>query len=108
MMLFCLVNPGLNAPFNIEFDRTTDIVKFPEDFVANYLNAGNLLAMPGRYYFQRQLYWIQIYNVYRMYSQVNAGVGRHWRMYGLTLEKKHPAGTKPAGLTRTLSNFKAT
>ena len=73
MMLFCLVNPGLNAPFDIEFDRRTDIAEFPEDFVANYLNAGNLLAMPGRYYFQRQLYWNQIYNVYRMYSQVNAG-----------------------------------
>ena len=25
--LFCLVNPGLNAPFNIEFDKMTDICK---------------------------------------------------------------------------------
>ena len=30
--LFCLVNPGLNAPFDIEFDRMADITKFPEGF----------------------------------------------------------------------------
>ena len=42
--LFCFVNPGLNVPFDIEFDRMTDIPEFTENFIANYLDAGNLLA----------------------------------------------------------------
>ena len=28
MTLFCLVNPGLNAPIDTEFGRMTDIPKF--------------------------------------------------------------------------------
>ena len=43
--LVCLVNPGLNAQFDIEFDRMTDIPEFPEEFIANYLDADNLPAM---------------------------------------------------------------
>ena len=50
--LFCLVNLGLNAPFDIEFDRMTGIPEFPEEFVANYLDAGSLPAMSDRYYFR--------------------------------------------------------
>ena len=41
MTLFCLINSGLNAPFDVEFSRATDIPGFPEEFIANYLNAGN-------------------------------------------------------------------
>ena len=33
--LFCLVNPGLNAPFDIEFDTMTNIPAFPEELTAN-------------------------------------------------------------------------
>ena len=33
--LSCLVNPGLNAPFDSEFDRIADIPEFPEGFIAN-------------------------------------------------------------------------
>ena len=54
--LFCLVNPGLNAQFDIEFDRITDIPEFPEEFIASYSDTGNLPAMADRYYFQRQIY----------------------------------------------------
>ena len=43
--LFCLVSPGLNAQFDIEFNRMTDIPEFPEEFSANYPDAGNLPAM---------------------------------------------------------------
>ena len=43
--LFCLVNPGLNAQFDIEFNRMTYIPEFPEEFIANYPDAGNLPAM---------------------------------------------------------------
>ena len=43
--LVCLVNPGLNAQFDIEFDRMTDIPEFPEEFIANYLDADNFPAM---------------------------------------------------------------
>ena len=45
--LFCLVNPNprLNEASDIEFDRMTDISEFPEEFIANYLNDGNLSAM---------------------------------------------------------------
>ena len=50
--LFCLVNLGLNAPFDIEFDRMTGIPEFPEEFMANYLHAGSLPAMSDRYYFR--------------------------------------------------------
>ena len=50
--LFCLVNLGLNAPFDIEFDRMTGIPEFPEEFIANYLDAGSLPAMSDRYYFR--------------------------------------------------------
>lgn len=71
--LFCLVSPGLNAQFDIEFNRMTDIPEFPEEFSANYPDAGNLPAMADRYYFQRQIYWNQIYKAHRMRSQVNAG-----------------------------------
>ena len=35
----------------------TDISEFPEEFIANYLNAGNLSAMTDQYYFKRQIYW---------------------------------------------------
>ena len=31
MTLLCLVNPGLNAQFDIEFDRMTDIPEFSEE-----------------------------------------------------------------------------
>ena len=31
MTFFCLVNPGLNTPFDIKFDRMTDIPEFPEE-----------------------------------------------------------------------------
>ena len=54
MVLFCLVNPELNAPLDIEFDRMTNKPEFREKFIANYLNASNLAAMSDRYYFQRQ------------------------------------------------------
>ena len=50
--LFCFINPGLNAPFDIEFEGMTDILEFTEEFIANYLDAGNLPAMSDRYYFQ--------------------------------------------------------
>ena len=33
--LFCLVNLGLNAPFDIEFERMTNIPEFPEGPIAN-------------------------------------------------------------------------
>ena len=45
MTLFCLVNPGLNTPFNIQFERMTDIPEFTEEFMTNYINAGNLPTM---------------------------------------------------------------
>ena len=48
MTLFCLINPGLNASFDIEFDRMTNIREFPGEFIANYLNAGNLPTMSDR------------------------------------------------------------
>ena len=53
---FCFVNPGLNAPFKIKFDRMTDISEFNEEFIANYLDARKMPAMLDRYYFQRQIY----------------------------------------------------
>ena len=51
----------------------TDLLEFPEVFIANYLNTGNLPAMLGQYCFQRHLYWNQIYDTHRMWSQVNPG-----------------------------------
>ena len=45
----------INGLFDIDFDRMTDIPKFPEKFIANYLSTGNLPAMSDRYYFQRQI-----------------------------------------------------
>ena len=55
MALFCLINPGLNALLDIELNRMTDIPEFPEVFIANYLNAGNLPAMSDRYYFLSEI-----------------------------------------------------
>ena len=43
--LSCLVNQGLNAPFDTEFDRMKDIPEFPEECITNYLDAGNLPAV---------------------------------------------------------------
>ena len=48
MTLFCLINPGLNAPFDIEFDRMTNIPEFPGEFIASYLIVGNLPTMSDR------------------------------------------------------------
>ena len=48
MTLFCLVNLGLNAPFEAEFDKMTNIPEFLEEFIANCLNAGNLPAKSDR------------------------------------------------------------
>ena len=73
MTLFCLVNLGLNAPFEAEFDKMTNIPEFLEEFIANCLNAGNLPAKSDRYHFQQQLYWNQIYNAHRVCSQANTG-----------------------------------
>ena len=69
--LFCFVNPELNAPFDTEFYRMTDIPEFKEEFIVNYLDADNLPAMLDWHYFQRQIYWNQIYEPHRMSSQVN-------------------------------------
>ena len=41
----CFVNPELNAPFDTEFYRMTDIPEFKEEFIVNYLDADNLPAM---------------------------------------------------------------
>ena len=51
MTLLCFVKPVLNAPFDTEFDRMTNIPEFTEECIANYLDAGNLPAMSNRYYF---------------------------------------------------------
>ena len=51
MTLLCFVKPVLNAPFDTEFDRMTNIPAFTEECIANYLDAGNLPAMSNRYYF---------------------------------------------------------
>ena len=106
--LLCLVNLGLNAPFNIEFDRMTDIPKFPEEFIANYLDAGNLPAMSDRYYFQRQIYWNQIYEAYGMYSHVNPGDRPSLEVVRTYIGKKDkkqltiPFGTRPSHSVRNL------
>ena len=71
--MYCFVNPELNAPFQTEFDRMTDISEFNEEFIANYLDARNVPAMLDRYYFQRQVHWNQIYQAHHMHSQVNSG-----------------------------------
>ena len=52
MTLLSLVNLGLNAPFDNEVNKMTDIPKFPEELITDYLNAGNLPAMLDQYYFQ--------------------------------------------------------
>ena len=71
--LFCLVNPGLNAPFDIDSREWQIYLNFQKSLLQNNLNAGNLPAMSSRYYFQWQLYWNQIYDTYRMCSQLNPG-----------------------------------
>ena len=73
LTLFCFVNPGLNVPFDIDFDRMTYIPEFTEEFIANYIDDDNFPAMSDRCYFQRQIYWNQIYDPNRMCSQVNPG-----------------------------------
>ena len=108
MTLFCLVNPGLNAPFDIEFDKMTDIPEFPGAFIANYPDAGNLPAMSDRKYFQRQLYWSQTYNAHRMCSQVNRGDQPSLKNVRDCIGKKrqkttnYPVGTRPGHSVRNL------
>ena len=47
-----------------------DIPEFTEEFIANYLDGGNLPTMSDQYCFQRQIYWNQIYEEHHM---VNPG-----------------------------------
>ena len=105
--LFCFVNPGLNVPFDIEFDRMTDIPEFTENFIANYLDACNLPAMSNRYYFRRQICWNQICEAHRMCSQVNPGDRPSLEDVRACTGKKqkttnHPVGTKPRNSVRNL------
>ena len=80
MTLFCLINPGLNAPFDIEFDRMTNIRECPGEFIANYLNAGNLPICGSIIYSATDLLKPNI----RRRSYVLAGESgrtrRHWMM----------------------------
>ena len=94
MTLFCLINPGLNAPFDIEFDRMTDIPEFPEELIANYLNAGNLPTTLDRYHIQRQIYWNRIYYAHRMCSQVNPGEQQSLDDVRNCIEKKEKKSNK--------------
>ena len=98
------LNLVLNAPFDIEFDRMTGIPEFPEEFIANYLDAGSLPAMSDRYYFRQigQIYWNQIYEADPICSQVNPGDQLSLEDVKTCIGKKekkttnHPLVTKPS------------
>ena len=61
MSLFCLLNPNLKGPFEIEFQRmvSVDFSDF-ESYISSFLNNERLPQFSSDYNLQREIYWDKI------------------------------------------------
>ena len=65
MTLFCLINPNLTSPFEIELcQRRSDPDINPDELIGTYLNMGRLSEMSADYYFHRKIYWSRLLKAY--------------------------------------------
>ena len=70
MTFFCLMNPDLTAPFDVEFARMAEIPNNPEEYLGKLLSCGRLPEMSNEFHLQRRIYWGKLLNAYERCARV--------------------------------------
>ena len=64
MTLFCLMNPNLRSPYQLQFSKDANLDTNIGEFLGQLLNKGVLPEMCLEYHIHRQIYWPQILSAY--------------------------------------------
>lgn len=71
MTIFCLANPNLKSPFELEFyQEDSDVI--PDQFLGERLNKGMLPEMSSDYCVHRRIYWHKLMVAYRKCIEIRS------------------------------------